>query len=96
MGIAFPVQQDKYTANSKQQVGNEASRGAAVTLALLVYASEFCKRLGQTQARHLGSFWVPEFPQRTLEALGVCLVQPGGLSAYTVLIQVVSHRPAEN
>lgn len=94
MGLPFPVQWDKYTVS--QQTAKRRQGGQFVMMSQFGYTSEFCKRLGQTHARHLQGFSVPLLPKRILETLGVCLAQPGGFSAYIVLIQVVIHRPAEN
>lgn len=93
----------------KQQVSKETSRRASCDCVSVRVHLRVLYRLGQTHARHSGGFFcVAQLLKRmmgrrmhgqgvlSLEALGVCLAQPGDFSAYIVLIQVVIHRPAGN
>lgn len=93
----------------KQQASKETSRRASCDCVSVRVHLRVLYRLGQTHARHSGGFiCVAQLPKRmmgrrmhgqgvlSLEALGVCLAQPGDFSAYIVLIQVVIHRPAGN
>lgn len=91
----------------KQQVSKEISRRASCDCVSVRVDLRVLYRLGQTHARHSGSFLcVAQLPKRmmgrrmrgqgelSLKALGVCLAQPSDFSAHIVLIQVVIHRPA--